>query len=322
MKPEAYARKLLPKGAKLVYLTEYGSKLYGTNSVKSDTDYKGIYLPSLKSVILGTAVDVVDSTTGQANSKNTDLDIDITLYSVQKFFTLIKKGETGALDLLFSMNSRSKIKTSPLSKAIYKAHPSLVSANSHAFIGYCMGQASKYGIKGSRYGDLLKFSEYLDKFDDPFSLEMPASTLEIGEFTYIQKITKSEQTYISVLGKLYPVTRPISRIKDLVTAELTTYGARAKAASGGTDWKALSHALRVILELKDLASTGTITFPLVDKKQVMDVKYNTDQTKLDSILDTLAKEIEETREILNTSNLPTEIDQDLIDSIIIKAYKI
>jgi len=38
--------------AKVVYVTIYGSKLFGTDNANSDTDYKGIFIPSKKDVLL------------------------------------------------------------------------------------------------------------------------------------------------------------------------------------------------------------------------------------------------------------------------------
>ena len=32
---------------RVVYVTQYGSKLYGTDNPNSDTDYKGIFIPNL-----------------------------------------------------------------------------------------------------------------------------------------------------------------------------------------------------------------------------------------------------------------------------------
>lgn len=38
--------------AKIVYITLFGSKLFGTDNPNSDTDYKGIFIPSKRDVLL------------------------------------------------------------------------------------------------------------------------------------------------------------------------------------------------------------------------------------------------------------------------------
>lgn len=47
MTPHMLALSLLPEDATLLYLTEFGSVLYGTNTPSSDTDLKGIYSPDI-----------------------------------------------------------------------------------------------------------------------------------------------------------------------------------------------------------------------------------------------------------------------------------
>ena len=76
------ALSLLPEDATLLYLTEFGSVLYGTNTPSSDTDLKGIYLPSIKSVLLEQAPETIVHNTSGKDIRNTSDDVDITLYSV------------------------------------------------------------------------------------------------------------------------------------------------------------------------------------------------------------------------------------------------
>ena len=37
---------------KLVYLSQYGSHLYGLDTPSSDLDFRGIYIPSINDIIL------------------------------------------------------------------------------------------------------------------------------------------------------------------------------------------------------------------------------------------------------------------------------
>ena len=60
-----------------LYLTVFGSHLYGTNTENSDKDYKGIFLPSVKNLILGKKMDSISLTSGNNNSKNSSEDCDI-----------------------------------------------------------------------------------------------------------------------------------------------------------------------------------------------------------------------------------------------------
>ena len=94
---------------KLVYLTEFGSTLYGMNSPESDIDYKGIFVPNKEDLLLGKKMKSLNFSTGNDKSKNSKEDIDVEVWSLHYFLELLQKGETSAVDLLFSMNSNSVI---------------------------------------------------------------------------------------------------------------------------------------------------------------------------------------------------------------------
>ena len=89
--------------SKVIYITQYGSKLYGTDNPNSDTDYKGIFIPNKIDVLLKRDIEHYNFNSNSSNTRNTKDDIDLQLFSIYKFFSLLKKGETGAMDILFSL---------------------------------------------------------------------------------------------------------------------------------------------------------------------------------------------------------------------------
>ena len=46
---------------KLIYLSQYGSHLYGLNTENSDLDFRGVYIPTLDDIILGKAQDEINT---------------------------------------------------------------------------------------------------------------------------------------------------------------------------------------------------------------------------------------------------------------------
>lgn len=100
------AKSLLNKGDKLVYLSHFGS-VDGTNSEKSDCDLRGVFVPGVASLLFsglvkGTASHHYRFSSGANDSKNSAEDVDVELWSLQKWLNMLAAGDTGALDLLFS----------------------------------------------------------------------------------------------------------------------------------------------------------------------------------------------------------------------------
>ena len=68
----------------LLVVMKFGSHLYGTNTSKSDLDYKGVFIPSKKEVFLNEIEHTINYSSGNNESKNSSDDLDIELYSIHK----------------------------------------------------------------------------------------------------------------------------------------------------------------------------------------------------------------------------------------------
>ena len=88
--------------------------------------------------------------------------------------------------------------------------------------------------------------------------------------------------------------------------ELKRYGNRTKDGDKkGLDTKSLSHALRVLCELKELVTTKNITFPLQDADFIKQVKVGdvSDEQTVITLIDFM---FEECMDLLEKSDLPDE----------------
>ena len=65
----------------LIVKMKFGSHLYGTATDASDIDYKGIYLPSRRDILLNRVQKCHSFTTGGDQKKNSPDDIDEEIYS-------------------------------------------------------------------------------------------------------------------------------------------------------------------------------------------------------------------------------------------------
>lgn len=269
---------------KLLYLIKSGSQLYGTNTPKSDTDYLGLFLPTIESCLLRRAPDhFVTSSSGKAS--NTQDDTDITLWSVQYWLNMVKRGDTQALDLLFSYTNKNAIifnheynnHSDRMTDWFEDNHHSLFDPRkANSFVGYAIGQASKYGIKGSRLGIIKKIYEWLDNnildFDKTLNEYIPYILKNFGDEKYCFETTANNCAAIHIVGKTHLGNILMSEFIERIKTQYVGYGARSHESIEGSDWKALSHAFRAVTEYYDLLKTGEIKFPLYNAELIKEIK--------------------------------------------------
>lgn len=154
------------KGEQLVVLmrTRFGSHLYGTATEGSDTDYKGVFLPSRKMVLLQRVPKSIRFDTKHGHGKNTKDDIDVEYYSLQYFLRLACQGQTIVLDMLHTTKECTEV-TSDVWEYLQDHRKDFYTRNLKAFIGYAYQQAAKYGLRSGRLGNVKQVIEVLEKYE-------------------------------------------------------------------------------------------------------------------------------------------------------------
>ena len=274
----------------------FGSHLYGTNTPESDLDYKGIYLPTAKEIVLGNYKKTVAKSRPKADcERNTKDDIDLEIFSLDRYLELLMEGQTVALDMLFAPAHNIVNITDVGSEIMYQIDTNrekLLTRNVNAFVGYARQQAAKYGIKGSRMDALKRTMEMLERFSHPVyklsvyedqirNLVKQAEELISLEKTPLIEIVMLkgpkgliDAPHLKINGRAIPFHATVKYAKEVVGKMLDGYGQRAHKAhlAGGVDWKALSHAVRVNHEALELLSTHKITFPRPEKDLLLKIK--------------------------------------------------
>ncbi len=260
----------------------FGSHLYGTSTPESDVDFKEIFVPHPRDILLGTAMNHTNLNTNNTASKNTKDDVDHELYSLKYFFKLAAEGETVALDMLHTPPEMVVKSDLPdVWKFIQDNRSRFYTTNMKAYLGYVRKQASKYGVKGSRLAALRgvlaivnqipeQWVDYQEGIPDRLrrtkveDIKHRLPENEFCEWVFHNHEKTGPQTFYTVLGRKYQTTLSLIELKQSLNKLDAEYGERARKAEAneGIDWKALSHAYRAGYQLLEIYQTGDLVFPL------------------------------------------------------------
>ena len=369
---------------KLIYLSQYGSHLYGLNTENSDLDFRGVYIPTLDDVILkkdkdeintelqikvaGGCVTIDFDTFTDVSFLDRYEKVDVKIFSLQKFIHLCSKADTNALDLLFSLsNNNIQQYTYSVTTRQKKEEPKSLWNNSvyiaksyipfwyilqhknklintdqlESPITYAFKQATKYSIKGTRRQvmlDLLKdVNTYLFLSTTP--ADVPLSRF-ITDFIYqdgtpiinqyidgknvkidILDNKGKKEKYLYVYGAQHQFNLELKRfaqwLEEKINKEYTSQ--RTIAATDGNDWKALSHSIRVLLEIKELLDTGNIQFPLKDKDLLLDIKQG--KVERECVDNFFNQELSNILERVQKNELNWKYDEEFWNEFILKEIK-
>ena len=262
----------LPDGARLLMLCKFGSHLYGTDTPDSDTDYKGIYMPSPKQILLGKYPKSISMPTRgkEHGEKNGKEDIDCQVYSLHYFIELALQGQTVAMDMLH-VSQECLLETSHIWTSLVLLKDKFYTTNLNAFVGYAQKQAAKYGIKGSRLAAAKLMDNFLQSFPDEVRMATIWNQLPTGEHI---EVVEGRPDYVQVCGKKIQSTVTVGYAQSIIQSFIKHYGHRAKQAESneGVDFKALSHALRAAYQCRAIYFNGDIKFPLPEARLLRRVK--------------------------------------------------
>lgn len=135
--------------ALLVYEIVHGSKAYGTETQSSDTDIRGVYIPSQEYIYrLGIKKDFINKTEG---------DIDTVYHSLNKFGWLLYKNNPNILEWLFVPEDCIRVMSVDFFEKIRRNRNFFVSKKVyHTFRGFANSEFSKLDTIHGKLGDKRK----------------------------------------------------------------------------------------------------------------------------------------------------------------------
>src|SRR5688500_193737 len=235
-------RSLIDPDLELVALVRCGAHLYGTATPASDLDLKGVYLPAAEEILLQRIRATVVTRASNAGTKSQAGEVEVELFSLDRYLALLAAGQTIALDMLFAPEDAMIEAPTPLWLALRREAPRLVTRRATSFVRYARRQAALFGIKGSRlagarrvlerleaatahHGGAAKLSEILPQ------LEALAAHEEHVAILRLPTASGGELAHLDLGGRKVPLTASLDRARELARHVVASYGRRAREAA-------------------------------------------------------------------------------------------
>lgn len=332
----------------LIFDGMFGSKLYGTNTPTSDTDYKSIFIPTSREIVLG-GKEHFTNNTGNDESKNSPDDMDREYFSLKNFIHLAKKGETIAIDMIHTPDHMNMANANPHWDFIRKNRAKLYTTDMKAYLGYVKKQAHKYGIKGSRLSALRLVRDWSQTLPEikPVVMESAQNKRRVKNVSWVEGVMHQDtiladflssapidkdhafienikgSMYYKILSSAFQETLSIKNFKNSIERMWNAYGERARQAeqNEGIDWKSLHHAVRGGLQLMEIYETGDLKYPLAQKDLLIQIKNGEMPYKeVSQILDDVVDDVERLTLVASANGMPEKVDSKFWDDFVYDVY--
>ena len=309
----------------VIYNTFYGSHLYGLATPQSDIDFRSVFIPDPKDILLGRVIDIVSESKGEKHHANGPGDIDNSFFSLKVFVDLLCGGDTGAFDILHAPENKI-LRSSDIISDIYHHSSKCYTSQMTGLFNHVAKKSEAYGVRGIRATALKELIDVMEKMSDleGFKLGDIIHRLPVdGEFLELTQDTTQRagcQDFYVVLGRKFQFTISAIMFRDAINKLWVGYGDRTKKIqmAGGVDWKDLSHAFRVGYQLLDIYREGDYTFPLKQTPELMlikagEVNFDEYQVKLQAL-------VAEVKDAAAKSELPKEVDRTYWEEFVVDTY--
>lgn len=252
-----------------------GSFLYGTNTENSDEDYCGVFIPPINyyfglDKVEEMDLSIIDKLESGKNSKDA---IDRKFYELRKFVKLAIDNNPSIIEMLF-VNNENIVFYNYFGEALLdNKHLFPYKECYHRFKGYAISQSRKMLVKSGNMKD-LKLGLDLLKDIVRDELRSPKYIFEVERGLCHSPYFSDNGNQHLFVGDIYiqkniTIKRAIEQIQERVNK----FGNRKELVEEyGFDCKFASHAVRLLMQCKELLDTGEIIFPLKEKELILDIK--------------------------------------------------
>lgn len=292
-------RALPTDGKDVMFMVQYGSRLYGTSTPESDTDLKAIFLPNIDDVLLGKRMSSTKARFDADGVKITDDTQSMSAGGVETEFipfqTFVRdfvQGQTYAVECAFAILEQGPSSPSINGQREYELVFEMVqkfkNSQVYSMVSFAQKQTFDYVRRGERLNHLEAVESALMEammhfFGDPVmprldtwlgsSQILDVVARDAGLKTDVSVNNNKSQRTLELNGRSYLESTRLDHILEQVRKQIRKYGDRsAQAAEVDVDYKSLSHAVRVYQQSIELLDNGGITFPRPNAAELLTIK--------------------------------------------------
>lgn len=259
------------KGRRKMCKIIIGSHLYGLDTVTSDRDYAGVFLPSSDD-ILGLEpypIELVENEKLSEGPRNQAGDIDCKYFSLRQFMKLAAQGQSAQLEMLYVQDIHyAETPSEEWLKLVAEREIFLSQQTFVPFVRFALAQANKATMKGENLRfirELISWIRSLPSSDLHRTIRDHVKNNQLGPIRVEISTNDFGAELLSLAHRKYDTGASLKRLYDSLLILESKYGTRSRsAADSGIDHKSLSHAYRMIFEAEEMLSTGRISLPLAE----------------------------------------------------------
>jgi RNA repair pathway DNA polymerase beta family len=296
----------------------HGSKLYGLDGPESDTDFKAIFQPELRDLVLMQAA--------KNETKKISEDVEYEGFALQSFLNLAANSEDVAITMLHVQKSDILI-DSDIYEYLRQNRSKFYTKKMIGSLGYAKAQASRFALRADRMNAVKKFIELLELANSKGVARVGQiwDDLPTGEYYFKgeeETNRQADKRFFECAGKKVTATVAISYALDIFQRLYENYGDRVKIAANldGKDMKSISHAFRCGFQLKAIYTEGQFEYPLKETEFIKDVKFGRLGYLFHNLDEKLNSLITEVEQLAEESKFPASVDKNFVDDVILDAY--
>lgn len=307
---------------KIVLKIKGGSHLYGLATENSDLDYIGVFLNTPDELYGLKTCEVIEENTvsKQDNGKNDKDAIDCKYYSLAKFCNLALGCNPTILEVLF-VNPENIVFCDTIGQHLLDNRHLFLSKKAYnSFLGYAISQKKKSFVKAENLKKLTEAYKVLNSIEYNKLCKTMLYESKIDEHPDIvcSNIVNTDDypNYITI-GDLHFSNQKLIDVKRKIEDRLNKASHRSdNMLKHGLDYKFMSHTVRLLYEGLELLKTGHITFPLIQRDLLMDIKLGKmNNTSIIELIKTLEQKIKDI-----TINLPNKPNIEGVNNLLVDIY--